>query len=180
MVKKEKVTIRPAHTSEARAVYDLLTTDEKWTEFNGPYLGYERPEFDPWRNDWFKSMCEGRRVRAIDFQGRIVGAVSWYWECEETRWLEAGIVIYDSGLWSKGIGRQALVDWVSHIFDGEEVARVGLTTWSGNPRMIKSAQAIGFTIEGVIRKVRYYRGEYYDSVKLGVLKEEWQSLCQNQ
>ncbi len=54
-----------------------------------------------------------------------------------------------------------------------DIQRVGLTTWSKNERMIKVAKKLGLQEEGRIRKVRYYQNEYYDSVKLGVLREEW-------
>lgn len=50
-----------------------------------------------------------------------------------TRWLEIGIIIYQSNGWSKGIGSMALTQWVTQTFtDFPEVQRVGLTTWSGN------------------------------------------------
>jgi len=35
------------------------------------------------------------------------------------------------------------------------------------------AEKLGFLKEGQIRKVRYYQGQYYDSVKYGILREEW-------
>lgn len=48
-----------------------------------------------------------------------------------------------------------------------------MTTWSGNPRMMALARKLGFQQEARLRKVRYYQGEYYDSVKFGVLRDEW-------
>jgi RimJ/RimL family protein N-acetyltransferase len=44
--------------------------------------------------------------------------------------------------------------------------------------MMRCAEKLGMQQEARIRKVRYYQGEYYDSVKYGVLKEEWQTLIQ--
>ncbi len=49
-----------------------------------------------------------------------------------------------------------------------------MTTWSGNPRMMSLALKLGFQQEARLRKVRYYQGKYYDSVKYGVLRSEWQ------
>lgn len=34
------------------------------------------------------------------------------------------------------------------------------------------AEKLGFLKEGQIRKVRYYQGQYYDSMKYGILREE--------
>ena len=42
--------------------------------------------------------------------------------------------------------------------------------------MMKSAEKIGYKLEGRIRKVRYYMNKYFDSIKYGVLREEWESL----
>lgn len=30
-------------------------------------------------------------------------------------------------------------------------------------------------MEGRMRKCRYYNGEYYDSIRMGILREEWES-----
>lgn len=44
---------------------------------------------------------------------------------------------------------------------------------NGNIRMMKAAEKLGMLQEARIRKVRYYNDEYYDSVKYGILREEW-------
>lgn len=50
-----------------------------------------------------------------------------------------------------------------------------MTTWSGNERMIRVAEKLGMQLEGRIRKVRFHEGNYYDSVRMGILREEWES-----
>lgn len=40
--------------------------------------------------------------------------------------------------------------------------------------MMRAAKKIGMTQEACIRKVRYFEGIYYDSVKYGVLRDEWE------
>ena len=39
--------------------------------------------------------------------------------------------------------------------------------------MIKLAEKLGLVCEARIRKVRYFNGVYYDSVKYGILREEF-------
>ena len=39
--------------------------------------------------------------------------------------------------------------------------------------MMKVGEKLGMTKEAQIRRVRYWEGHYYDSVKYGVLREEW-------
>lgn len=84
------------------------------------------------------------------------------------------IVIYDESFWSKGYGKEAFKIWISQSFkDYPELEHLGLTTWSGNKRMMGLAEKLGFLKEAQIRKVRYWQGFYYDSIKYGVLREEW-------
>ncbi len=170
------VAIRPAHPSELELVYHLVTSNQEWTEFNGPYFPYQHPTLDEFKNSTFKRLLVGKDIQVVTLDDVLVGTVSSYWECEETRWLEAGIVIYDSSVWGKGVAAKAVPLWVSYLFDIHNIERVGMTTWSGNPRMMALALKLGFQQEARLRKVRYYRGHYYDSVKFGVLRSEWQAI----
>jgi len=60
------------------------------------------------------------------------------------------------------------------LFESQVIERVVMTTWPGNPRMMAFASKLGFKQEAVLRKVRYYQGKYYGSIKYGMLKSEWQ------
>ena len=42
--------------------------------------------------------------------------------------------------------------------------------------MMKLSEKLGLKLEGRIRKVRYYKDVYYDSVKYGILREEYYKL----
>ncbi|AJR09007.1 N-acetyltransferase [Photobacterium gaetbulicola] len=167
------ISLRPALLDELEQLFLLVTKDEAWTQFNGPYFPYKTPTLADFKANLFARMYEGESMQLITKGGVPVGSVSYYWECESTRWLEVGVVIYDSNYWGQGIGYLALIPWVSHLFATKEIERVGLTTWSGNPRMMICAEKLGFLQEACLRKVRYYNGEYYDSVKYGVLRSEW-------
>jgi len=173
MSKNESVVLRKVQEHEFESLYLLITSDEEWTKFNGPYFTYQTPTKDEFRDGLFKHLCAGENTLAIEVDEQIIGHVSYYWECESTRWLEMGVVIFDSCYWSKGIGRKALSSWITHLFENLIIERVGLTTWSGNPRMMECAQKLGLKQEACLRKVRYYQGKYYDSVKYGLLREEW-------
>lgn len=87
-----------------------------------------------------------------------------------------GISIYQSDNWGKGIGTNVMRMWIDHLFNTLDIVRVGYTTWSGNKGMIKIGERLGMTMEARIRKVRYYNGTYYDSIRMGLLREEWQDL----
>lgn len=168
------ITIRPAMPSELATIYALFISNDEWTKFNGPYFSYSHPSLENFEAHSFKRLLEGVDLQLVVVDGIPVGTVSCYWECEETRWLEAGVVIYNSEYWGNGIAALALPLWVTYLFQNKQIERVGLTTWSGNPRMMSLALKLGFQQEPRLRKVRYYQGEYHDSVKYGLLRCEWQ------
>jgi len=109
----------------------------------------------------------------IEEDEQIIGTVTYYWEHQPSLWLEVGIVIYRPEFWSGGYGMEALTLWIDYLFDSMPLVRVGLTTWSGNTRMIRVAEKLGMQMEARIRKVRRYDGEFYDSIRMGILREEW-------
>ncbi|MEM7113544.1 MAG: GNAT family protein [Chloroflexota bacterium] len=78
--------------------------------------------------------------------------------------------------WSGGIGYEALGLWSDYLLKAmPELIRLGLATWSGNVRMMRLAEKLGYQEEARRRKARIVEGEYYDSMGYGVLREEWEA-----
>lgn len=150
--------------------------DPEWKKWDAPYFPHEPMDDNSFREGWQRHMADDAARLVIEADGKPIGSVSYYWECKETKWLEVGIVIYNPHYWSHGYGSEALTLWIEEMFNRfPDIARVGLTTWSGNARMVRAAEKIGMQLEGRMRKVRYYNGVYYDSIRMGVLREEWQA-----
>lgn len=113
-------------------------------------------------------------VRGIFVEGEVIGIVSRNWLDYKTRWLEIGIVIYQAQNRGNQRGSQALSRWITETFETfKGLEFLGLTTWSGNRPMIQTAEKIGLGKVAHIPRVRYWNGEYYDSLKYGVLREDW-------
>ncbi|QIA66056.1 GNAT family N-acetyltransferase [Vibrio astriarenae] len=172
-VHQPTIAIRCARSGELDCLYQLVTSNELWSEFNGPYFPYMSPTIEEFAATSFERMLLGQDMQLITIDDRPVGTVNSYWECEATRLLEAGVVLYDEKCWGKGIAAQAVPLWISALFARHDIERVGMTTWSGNPRMMALAEKVGLTLEARLRKVRFHKGVYYDSVKYGVLRSEW-------
>ena len=102
-----------------------------------------------------------------------MGEVSAYFEDGQLeRWLEFGLALYDQRLWNGGLGTAACQLWLTYLFElHPELPRVGFTTWSGNFAMMRLGEKLGMEKEAQIRKVRFWQGQYYDSIKYGVLRE---------
>lgn len=158
-------------------LYSIIYTsaEPEWSKYNAPYFNeYEYINLETFKLKNNHSFYLTDRVRGIFVDEKLIGIVTKQWECFVTRWLEVGIIIYDEKYWSKGIGKIALKMWLTDCFlSHPEIARLGLTTWSGNERMMKLAEKLGLKLEARLRKVRYYKGFYYDAIKYGILREEF-------
>lgn len=159
-------------------LWELIYGDPnpEWKKWDAPYFPLTYIEYQTFYHRVINEIHNEELPRWMlieTVEGEMIGTVSYYWEHQPSHWLEAGIVIYKPYYWNGGYGTEALKFWVSHLFESMSLVRVGITTWSGNMRMMKAAEKLGFQLEGRLRKCRYYNGEYYDSIRMGVLREEW-------
>ena len=179
MLKGNKITIRTIEESDIKLLWDLVFKEEnpEWKKWDAPYFPFSIQEYSVYKENLQLRLKEEPLSQLIvENEGEIIGTVSFYWEHKPTRWLEMGIVIYDSAYWNGGYGTEALRLYRDLLFENMEIGRVGLTTWSGNERMMKVAEKIGMQLEGRMRKCRYYNGTYYDSIRMGMIREEWEAL----
>jgi len=183
-VEGEQIRLRDFRLADLDRYEAYLAPEQEWRRWDGPY----RPAGDA---AWIRKHMEGvrqrvergdldqprsRQVIASKKSDLLLGTVSRYWISEETHWLAIGIGIYDPAWWGKGIGFEALTLWCDYLFDAmPEIVRIDMRTWSGNVRMVRLAQRLGFKEEARFRKARIVRGEYYDGLGFGVLRAEWEA-----
>ncbi|ENM2847085.1 GNAT family N-acetyltransferase, partial [Vibrio cholerae] len=84
------VDVRPAQENELERVFKLMTEHNEWTRFNAPYFQYSHPTLADFADSTFQRLLVGSDMQLVICNELPVGTVSCYWECEETRWLEAG------------------------------------------------------------------------------------------
>lgn len=177
MYTHKELTIRPITEADLPRLWALIYKDEQpeWKKWDAPYFPHETKTYE----DFFMTKArwvDADNFWAIEVSGVVCGIVSYYWEHEPSHWLEIGIVLHESHSWGHGIGTRALTLWIQHLFQTMPLVRVGFTTWSGNERMMRVGEKLGMQLEARIRKVRYYNGTYYDSIRMGILREEWTAL----
>ncbi len=171
--------LRSIQESDLPILWSLIYGEEnpEWKEWDAPYFPLEKMEYDDFKSHVHQQLqindVESRYIIEVD--EKIIGTVSYYWEHKPSNWLEIGIVIYDPAYWSGGYGTEALTKWIDYLFTNLSIVRVGLTTWSGNLRMMRVAEKLGMQLEGRLRKCRLYNGTYYDSIRMGILREEWEA-----
>lgn len=175
----KKVIVREIDEADIHSLYEQIYKEEKpeWKKWDAPYFRFSMQEYSEYREKLQSKLKEDPLSQLIiEVKGEIIGIVGFYWEYKPTRWLEMGIVIYNPAYWNGGYGTEALQLYRDLLFENIEIGRVGLTTWSGNERMMKVAEKIGMKLEGRMRKCRYYNGIYYDSIRMGIIREEWEEL----
>ena len=177
MYHDQELTIRPILESDLERLWELIYKDEQpeWKKWDAPYYPHKTmpyKQFIESKRDWIGDESSW----VIEVNGIVRGIISYYWEHEPSKWLEMGIVLHEAGSWGNGIGTRALKLWINHLFNTMPLVRIGFTTWSGNERMIRVGEKLGMQMEARIRKVRLYEGQYYDSIRMGMLREEWEAF----
>lgn len=107
--------------------------------------------------------------------GKHIGWVNAYHNANDPHATAIGVGIMEDQYWGKGLGTEALVLWVDYLFKEMNLTRIGLTTWQGNPMMLGLAKKLGFSEEARIRKSCFVKGQFYDRVSMGILREEWEA-----
>lgn len=105
----------------------------------------------------------------------VIGFIGYFSADRRIGKVAVGIGIGEKAYWGKGYGREAMRLLLGYLFTEGGFQRVGLDTWSGNVRAIHSYTACGFQIEGRLRRAELVRGVFYETVIMGLLREEWQA-----
>ncbi|PEJ57173.1 GNAT family N-acetyltransferase [Bacillus sp. AFS002410] len=174
---EQELQIRPINEEDLYTLWTLTFKEKapEWKKWDAPYYEHKSMTFEEYLTTKDRVVNQDS-MWIIEVEGKIIGIVSYYWEHKPSNWLEMGIGIYDPQYWSGGYGTSALKLWIDHLFNTLPLVRVGYTTWSGNYRMIKVGEKLGMTMEARLRKCRYYDGHYYDSIRMGLLREEWEDF----
>ncbi|KWW22444.1 MULTISPECIES: GNAT family protein [Peribacillus] len=178
----KRVSLRNVKEADFKCLWSLKygEVSPEWKKWDAPYFPLELVDFTTFIDKETKMKAFDEKIGAysellLEIDDQIIGSIVYYWEHQPSRWLEIGITIFDPTYWNGGYGTEALILYISYLFENIEIERVGLTTWSGNPRMMAVGEKAGMQIEGRMRKCRYHDGVYYDSIRMGLLREEWES-----
>ena len=83
---------------------------------------------------------------------------SWYDPDGSQPCVWVGIDICESDSWGRGIGTEALKLWIGYLFSNLEIDTVGIGTWSGNERMIRCGEKLGFVLGGAYHRLEEGEG----------------------
>jgi RimJ/RimL family protein N-acetyltransferase len=73
----------------------------------------------------------------------------------------------------RGLGTDVVRTLCQYGFVVRGLHRLQVDTLADNAAMIRSAQKVGFAMEGTLRRAAWVNGEFLDEVILGLLVDEW-------
>lgn len=71
----------------------------------------------------------------------------------------------------RGFARRATTLWIHYGLHGLGLEKIYLNTLQTNIRNIRLNEALGFRVEGILRKEFYIDGEHHDILRMALLKE---------
>jgi RimJ/RimL family protein N-acetyltransferase len=69
---------------------------------------------------------------------------------------------------------------MQYVFTELGVERLSLGLFEYNPRALRSYEKCGFRLEGRSRKEMLREGQRYDSLWMGILRDEWLEIQQGE
>lgn len=181
-IRYRDIVLRDLRVSDIEDEIRWNTIETAWMDWDGPDLSPDRTfEEESCRREMLALLekCSQGMRRSFELDtadGRHIGTVSCYptdenyqhitWKETENRnqfYYTLGIVICESNLWCRGLGTQALTAFCKHFLDHGKM-NLRLQTWSGNYRMVRCAEKVGFVECNRFAGNRHIRGGIYDGL----------------
>lgn len=169
------------------------TLETDWSNWDAPWEPLpDISDTDAYRKKELLKLAEPKDKIRWGFEietaeGNHIGTVSSYMINENFEWISVkdikpgdkafrtvGISICESSFCGKGFGTKALAAFVNYYLENGE-DEIYCQTWSGNIRMVKCAEKLGFEI--CKRKIDYreVNGKKYDGLSFRLSKEKFYS-----
>lgn len=186
-IEYQNIILRDMKESDIEDYVRWWTVEKEWSDWDAPWEKIDTSE-EAERKFWREKYEAGKnrsddKLRGkfeIEHDGVHIGWVSSYLidkDCNymdkpiegEPRYFAVGIDICVPEIRGKGIGADALTAYTNYYFDNG-ISEIFTQTWSGNIRMIRCAEKIGFTEYRRDIGIRQVHGGVYDKVTLRLEK----------
>ena len=182
MIKGTKIELRPVSLEDIKKTYEWRNDEETAKLAAGSSLfRYSHVSKEQIEDDYEKSIKKSDKRERGEFSiytleevPKHIGSVQYRELNIVSRRCSIGIEVGNKEYWGKGYGSDTMRTLIHYLFQTMNLNRVQLETWSGNVRAIRSYEKCGFVVEGQLRNDAYIDGKYYDTIVMGLLKEEFQ------
>ncbi len=177
------IVLRDMKESDIEDYVRWFTTETQWMDWDAPWET-DRSDADTERKNRTKYYESTREMPdnvtrwrfEIESEGRHIGWVSSYLTDENYEWISAkqvkdgqkvhqtiGINIGESNIWGKHAGTNALRAFIQYYAE-HGCKEIYTQTWSGNVRMIRVAEKLGFQECNRVTAECEVRGKQYDGL----------------
>ena len=176
-----KIYLRAANIKDAESDWYSWLNDPEVTKYQnkGIFPNTKRKQKEYMNkilkseNDIVFAIVEKRKRRHIGSAG--LHNIDWI-----HRTADIGIVIGRKKMWGKGYGKLAWNMVTRYGFHVLNLNRIGAIVLKGNIASLRSAQASGFRIEGMLREFLFKNGAYHPAFILSALKNEFRLFFKDQ
>ena len=171
------ITLRDMRESDIEDYVRWFTRDTGWMDFDAPWEEKGGTTEEEERKGWteyyesVKNLPEDtvRWKYEVDLDGKHIGWVSWYDDLDYVENPEGiravGIDLPEESVYNRGAGTEALRQFILYLKEHGSTS-VYTQTWSGNTRMLRVAEKLGFTEVYRKKGFREVNGQKYDAVTL--------------
>jgi RimJ/RimL family protein N-acetyltransferase len=111
---------------------------------------------------------------------QLIGVLGLHQLDNRNRHALFGITIGDKNAWNKGYGTEATELVLRFAFRTLNLHRVWLHVYEFNERAQHVYEKIGFRTEGRLRQDTFREGRYWDTIVMGLLRDEWRATEGNE
>jgi RimJ/RimL family protein N-acetyltransferase len=171
----DRVTLRPPEREDLDAIREWMNHTGVWRPALGP-----NPMNGELGEQFFEDVLttEDDVILLVCVDESPIGQVSLVateygpTDTDRARRMELGYHLHPDHH-GQGYGAEAVRLLVQFAFEDLNLRRVEADVGAFNDASVGLLESLGFQREGARREAAYYRGDYYDMLTYGLLREEW-------
>jgi diamine N-acetyltransferase len=173
-IKGRKVILRPVEESDLPS-YQVWVNDPDIRRCLMVYRPMSQLSEREWYEKYQKDLT-GMHFAICDLEHRLIGSTGIFGIDWQHRYGTTGTFIGPAELRGQGFGSDAKMHLLNYAFNTLNLNKVISGAFEFNERSLRYSLKCGYQIEGRGRKQIFKDGRYWDSIQLGVLREEWLPL----
>ncbi|PNE20158.1 hypothetical protein V511_10105 [Mesotoga sp. Brook.08.YT.4.2.5.1] len=161
------VLLRPLSIKDT----DFLLGIRNDLEFADEFFS-DPPTYDFAHNSWLQSAAKNNIELIIEFKSERAGQIRLTDIDYRHQKAQFGIMIARS-FQGKGIAFDSSRIFFEYVFRNLPINKIYLELFANNSPAMRLYEKLGFVEEGRFRQEYYKRGEFMDTTRMSILREEW-------
>ncbi len=183
MINLENIRLRAIESSDSRFYYNWVNNAET-NQWRGLYPPTSEAAAQKWVDDQAATTMTAEISDRFSLAVEIgpdtgcfehVGFIGLRGICSRSRRAELWIYLGDKWAWNKGVGKEAVRGLCQFAFEEMNLHRLWLECDPEHQGGVRCYQKAGFVEEGRLRQAYFRRGQFRDTIMMGLLKPDWEA-----